>query len=136
MALTRKYLAGRINSLGGEGLGEDRRDRHVFFRAYNTQTAAAVERDVLALVGLLAEAGVDVDAASGNGDTALHAAALGGLNQVIRLLVERGATVDAPNAKGQTPLAVAEAPRRNRGGDVFEGQPETVALLRALSRAR
>jgi len=125
---------GRINSLGGEGLGEDRRDRNVFFRAYNTQTEAEVERDVLALAGLLAGTGVDVNAANANGDTALHAAALAGLNQVIRLLVERGAAVDVRNSKGQTPLAVAEAPRRNRGGDVFDGQPETVALLRELAR--
>jgi ankyrin repeat protein len=122
----------RINSLGGEGLGEDRRDRNVFFRAYNTQTDEEIESDVLALTTTLISAQVDVNAADKSGSTALHAAARAGMNRVVEHLVGHGANVNASDRRGQTPLALAEARRRNRGGDVFEGHPETAALLRRL----
>lgn len=122
----------RINSLGGEGLGKDRRDRNVFYRAYNTQSPEDAEDNVLEIVRLLGAAGADLDAADRAGDTVLHAAAQAGMNRVIQALVDQGAQLAVKNRKGQTPLRVAEAPRRNRGGDIFEGQTETAALLRRL----
>ncbi len=53
------------------------------------------------------DAGADVDARNGNGDTALHIAASRGLDDVVALLVERGASLDARNGSGQTPLGRA-----------------------------
>lgn len=50
----------------------------------------------------------DVNAANKAGDTALHAAALAGLDRVVTFLVERGATVNAKTKAGKTPLATAE----------------------------
>jgi len=47
---------------------------------------------------------------------------------VIERLVSQGATVNVKNRRGQTPLKLADAPRRNRGGDVFAGHTETVKL--------
>jgi ankyrin repeat protein len=123
---------GKINSLGGEGLGEDRRDRNVFFRAYNTQTDAEIERDVLAILELVADSGGNVNAADKRGSTALHAAAQSGMNGAIEFLVRRGADVNTKNRRGQTALQIAEAPRKNRGGDVFQGHTDTVTLLRQL----
>lgn len=122
----------RINSLGGEGLGEDRRDRNVFFRAYNTQTDDEVEKDALDLVTILTASRADVNAADRAGNTVLHLAARAGMNRVIERLVDQGAAVNAKNRRGQTPLQLAAAPRRNRGGDVFAGHTEAVELLRRL----
>jgi hypothetical protein len=51
---------------------------------------------------------LDVNAANKSGETALHAAALAGLDSVVRLLVERGAAVNAKTKAGKTPLATAE----------------------------
>ena len=50
----------------------------------------------------------DVNAANNTGDTALHAAALAGLDSVVKLLVDRGASVNAKTKAGKTPLATAE----------------------------
>jgi ankyrin repeat protein len=123
---------GKINSLGGEGLGEDRRDRNVFFRAYNTQSDQEIENDVLELTSILTSAHVDVNAANRAGNTALHDAARAGMNRVVQQLVSLGANVNAKNRRGETALQLAGAPRRNRGGDVFAGHQETTALLKSL----
>ena len=123
---------GQINSLGGEGLGEDRRDRNVFFRAYNTQSDDEIENDVLELATILTSARADVNAANRAGNTALHDAARAGMNRVVNQLVSLGANVNVKNRRGETPLQLAGAPRRNRGGDVFAGHEETTALLRTL----
>ncbi len=48
--------------------------------------------------------GADVNAASEDGDTALHLAAFHGFNTVVRFLVSQGANLDAMNARGETPL--------------------------------
>src|SRR5262249_35085366 len=70
------------------------------------------EDRALDTVKALLEAGSDVNAANGAGDTALHGAAASGYTRVIQLLVERGATVDAENKKGQTPLAMTATAAR------------------------
>ena len=51
--------------------------------------------------------GADVNAASEDGDTALHLAAFHGFNTVVRFLVSQGANLDAMNARGETPLESA-----------------------------
>ena len=50
----------------------------------------------------------DVRATNTAGETALHAAALAGLDSVVKLLVDRGAPVNAKTKAGKTPLATAE----------------------------
>ena len=50
--------------------------------------------------------GVDVNATTKDGDTALHLAASQSLDTVIPLLVEHGARLDAKNKRGQTALAI------------------------------
>ena len=127
----------RINSLdlenaGNGGLGRDRRDRHVYFRLSDTPSLAEIEHDVVEMVELAVAGGDDVNAADARGNTPLHYAARHGLNRVVERLVDLGATVSARNRARETPAEVAEAPRRNRGGDLFEGHLETAALLRRL----
>jgi len=63
----------------------------------------------LETVKLCVEFGADVDAANNVGLTALHGAAFGGLDEVIRFLVQKGANVNAKDASGQTPLHKAMA---------------------------
>ena len=128
----------RINSLdlenaGNGGLGRDRRDRNVYFRLSDTQSPDDVEREVLEMVGLAVTGGGDITAVDAIGNTPLHYAARNGLNGVVEFLVSNGADLNARNRGRETPAAVAETPRRNRGGDLFEGYLETAALLRRLA---
>ena len=128
----------RINSLdlenaGNGGLGRDRRDRNVYFRLADTQSPAEVEREVLEMVELAVTGGGDITAVDAIGNTPLHYAARNGLNGVVKFLVDRGADVATRNRRQLTPAAVAETPRRNRGGDLFEGYLETAALLCRLA---
>jgi ankyrin repeat protein len=89
----------------------------------------------------------DVNAASQNGDTALHVAAAQGHDTVVQFLVERGARVSVKNSRGITPLAAAtfgSTAGRGRaaspaGADSlgFEppaelAHPSTVAVLKKL----
>ena len=77
----------------------------------------------------LVELGVDVNAADEEGNTALHRAALNGLDPVVQLLVERGASIDVTNKLGQTPLMLTR-PRRGPQGSVE--RKTTADLLRQL----
>lgn len=60
-----------------------------------------------ALVSSYLDAGMAVDAADENGDTALILASAEGEKKVVRMLLERGAEVDLRNRSGVTALAVA-----------------------------
>ena len=77
----------------------------------------------------LVERGVDVNAADEEGNTALHRAALNGLDPVVQLLAEKGARIDATNKLGQTPLMLTR-PRRGPQGAVE--RKTTADLLRRL----
>lgn len=92
---------------------------------------------VIAAVTLLLDAGVDVNAVNGTGDTALHLAAAGGLTDVIQLLAERGAALDLTNKAGLTPLALTlPRPRPDGRGVGSPGSPAAEALLRKLGAQR
>ncbi len=79
------------------------------------------EGQILATVRSALDLGVDANAASLSGDTALHVAADSRFDRVIRLLAERGAAVNARNRRGQTPLAVALAPPEAPDGSAIGG---------------
>jgi ankyrin repeat protein len=60
--------------------------------------------------------GLDLNAATTNGETALHAAISGrGSPLIVKFLVESGADLKAKNKQGRTPLEVAVASRRDLG---------------------
>ena len=128
----------RVNSLdlenaGNGGLGRDRRDRHVYFRLSDTPPPDDVEREVVEMVALVIAGGGDLHASDARGNTPLHHAARNGLNRVVELLVDRGADMTVLNRARETPAEAAEAPRRNRGGDLFDGHLDTATLLRRLA---
>ena len=79
------------------------------------------EGQILETVGSALALGVDVNAASLSGDTALHVAADSRFDSVIRLLAEHGALVNTRNRMGQTPLAVALAPPEAPDGSAIGG---------------
>jgi uncharacterized protein len=88
----------------------------------------------LAAATLCVELGMDVNATNEAGNTALHATAFLGLDNVARFLLDKGAHVNQKNKKGETPLKIAE-------GFVLNAQvyvhPTTADLLRksgAVSR--
>jgi ankyrin repeat protein len=68
------------------------------------------EREAVEAIGLLLEQGLDINATTTAGETALHAAISGrGSEAIVRALVERGASLNAKNKQGRTPLEVAVA---------------------------
>jgi ankyrin repeat protein len=83
------------------------------------------EEDAIAAIKLCVAAGLDINATTASGDTALHAAISGrGSEAIIRFLAENGANLQAKNKQGRTPLDAATASRRELGG--------TVSLLKRL----
>ena len=85
------------------------------------------EEAALEAIRYCLELGLDLQATTNAGDTALHAAVSGrGSAKIIRFLVEQGANLDAKDKRGRTPLDLATASRRERD--------DLVALLRELAR--
>ena len=91
----------------------------------STTEGAALEAVELAL-----ESGNDINAATDDGETALHWAAHWGKDSMVQWLVDQGARVNAVNRLGQTPLAIANGTQRP-GGD-FYSWPNLQVLLRSL----
>jgi len=74
------------------------------------------EQEAIEAIKLCLQAGIDINAATNTGETALHAAISGrGAESIVRFLVENGANLNAKNKQGRTPLDVAIASRRERG---------------------
>ena len=84
------------------------------------------ERLVLEAARAAIDAGVDINAADADGNTALHTAASRRLDTVVGLLADRGADLHAVNHQGQTPLEAAGG----RGGGDGDDSNSTVELLR------
>ena len=77
------------------------------------------EADLRQAVELLVERNVDVNAATDDGITAIHLAAQGGLDSVVRVLAKAGANLDAKDKKGRTPVDMAMGVGgRGRAGDL------------------
>jgi ankyrin repeat protein len=74
------------------------------------------DQDAIEAIKLCMEAGLDINATTNTGETALHAAITGrGSESIVRFLVESGANLNAKNKQGRTPLDVAISSRRERG---------------------
>ena len=72
------------------------------------------EDDATRAIDLLIELGVPLDAATQQGDTALHVAVTGrGSPAIVRHLLAKGASQAARNKRGLTPLEAAKASRRD-----------------------
>ncbi|MGH9785547.1 MAG: ankyrin repeat domain-containing protein, partial [Terriglobia bacterium] len=95
------------------------------------------QKNALDAVKLLVELGADVNATNDDGQTALHAAAFNGADEIVQFLAGRGAAVDVRDKNGETPWSMAAgiAPvLRYRG--LYGTHPSTVALLEKLGATR
>lgn len=90
------------------------------------------EPDVLATVQALVDAGADVNAVNGDGNTAMHPAASLGMVRVIQLLADHGAKLDVVNKNGRTPLDLA-TPRVDPRSKAGLGSKAAEDLLKKLS---
>ena len=84
-------------------------------------------------VKVVMELGADVHATRENGQTALHAAAFAGEDEIIQYLVDHGAEVEVQDNIGQTPwsMAVGISPALGSRGS-YGSHPDTADLLLKL----
>jgi ankyrin repeat protein len=102
-------------------------------RAGAYATAFAVtEAGSIEVLKLFLERGVDVNAFTSNGVTALHRAAARGADQVVKFLAERGAKLDMKDRQGRMPVDMALERTPVPGGPPGPGHASTAALLRQL----
>jgi uncharacterized protein len=90
-------------------------------------------------VKMLVAAGLDVNAFNGNGQTALHAAAQRGFDDVVTILADLGAQLDLRDKQKRTPLDLALGVGlrgRNAAEDDIPIRESTVALLRDFMAKR
>jgi ankyrin repeat protein len=80
-------------------------------------------------VKTLLEAGAAINAVNEADFTALHGAAMRGLNEVVQFLVEHGADIDARDFRGRTAYRLAEGSKQSFQ---FQDWPETAELLKKL----
>jgi len=73
------------------------------------------DKEAVEAIKICLASGLDINATTNTGETALHAAISGrGSESIVRFLVENGADLKAKNKQGRTPLEVAVASRRER----------------------
>jgi ankyrin repeat protein len=89
-------------------------------------------------VKVVLELGADVHAISDKGQTALHAAAFAGEDEVIQYLVEHGAEVEVEDNTGQTPWSMAEgiSPVLGSRGSYGSHKSTTDLLLKLGAKPR
>ncbi|MEE9617517.1 MAG: ankyrin repeat domain-containing protein [Anaerolineae bacterium] len=96
--------------------------------------------DPLEAVKVVLELGVDLNATTGAGQTAMHYAAFTGEDEVIQLLVDHGAKVDVADRKGETPWTMAQgisASLGNRGSyGIHKSTVDLLLRLGATPRSR
>ncbi len=120
-AITQKNRTTALMLAAGLGRGQG-----VFAKDY------ATEAEMLEGVNVLLERHVDVNAASDNGQTALHFAAQAS-DPIVKALAEHGAKLDAKDKQGRTPLDSALGiGGRGRAGGPVTVRESTAALLRQL----
>ncbi len=107
--------AGITPLMAAAGLGSKEEDTTGRFKT---------EAEAIQAIQLCLDAGVDINAANGQGQTALHAAALKGYDQVVEFLADHGANLEAKDRRGNTPLD--EALGRGAGSGGFDGSRKDV----------
>ena len=95
----------------------------------SNQDRAGEEQVLDATKMLVEELGADVNFVADTGETAMHAAAYRGANNVVQYLFDKGAKLDVADKSGRTPLQVADGVEY---GNSFAANPQTAVLLRKL----
>jgi ankyrin repeat protein len=119
-----RRAAGGINALmAAAGLGT---------REEDTTGRRKTEEEAIEAIKVCLDAGVDVNAVDGRGQTALYGAALQGFDQVVSFLLARGARPELKDSRGFTALdaALGLAGGFGFGGATGNPHPSTAAILR------
>jgi len=77
------------------------------FRGANLNVDEAAAAAALEAVTAAVELGADINAATQDGQTAMHMAAFTGADGVVQFLADRGATVEVQDTQGETPWSMA-----------------------------
>ena len=107
--------AGITPLMAAAGLGSKEEDSTGRFKT---------EEEAIEAIQLCLDAGVDINAANGQGQTALHAAALKGYDKVVQFLADHGANLSVKDRQGKTPLDAALGLAGGSGG--FDGSRKDV----------
>jgi ankyrin repeat protein len=97
------------------------------------------EEDGIEAIQLCLNAGADINAVNGQGQTALHASAQSGLDKIVAFLASKGAKVNVKDQRGFTPLDAAMGEAGGSGG--FDGSRKdvhesTAAILTKLGATK
>jgi ankyrin repeat protein len=106
-------IAGITPLLAAAGLGAS---------GVDTRGTLRTEPQMVETLQLLLAAGAKVNEVDSQGRTALHGAAQGGRNEIVKLLAAKGADLQVKDARGFTPLDYAQG----KGGGPGRGQAATV----------
>jgi ankyrin repeat protein len=123
--------AGITPRMAAAGLGSKEEDSTGRFKT---------EEEAIEAIQLCLDAGVDINAANGQGQTALHAAALKGYDKVVQFLADHGANLSVKDRQGKTPLDAALGQGGGSGGfdgsrkDVYESTAELIKKLTAKAQ--
>jgi ankyrin repeat protein len=98
----------------------------------DTRGRYKTEAQAVAAVEILLAAGVDINAADRNGQTALHGAARWGWNELVKTLVAHKADLMAKDVQGRTAADIAMGSSTASGRASAQAHPETEKLLRKL----
>jgi uncharacterized protein len=77
------------------------------FQGANVRVGESAADAALEAATVAVEHGADVNAASEEGQTAMHMAAFSGADRLVTFLADHGATVDAQDKRGETPWSMA-----------------------------
>jgi uncharacterized protein len=95
-----------------------------------TDSNRGTEPQALDAVKLCVSLGLDINAETDKGETAMHGAARRGANTIIQYLADNGAKVNAPNKTGLTPYDLA----MGKGGGPAGRQPPKEATATLLQK--
>ncbi|MEO8308251.1 MAG: ankyrin repeat domain-containing protein [Pseudomonadota bacterium] len=117
-------IAGITPLLAAAGLGAS---------GVDTRGTLRTEPQMVETIELLLAAGSKVNEVDSQGRTAMHGAAMGGRNDIVKLLAARGADIATRDARGFTPLDYAQGKGGGPGrGQAATVQEKTAALLQQL----
>jgi ankyrin repeat protein len=123
--------AGITPLMAAAGLGSKEEDSTGRFKT---------EEEAIEAIQLCLDTGVDINAANGQGQTAMHAAALKGYDKVVQFLADHGANLSVKDRQGKTPLDAALGLAGGSGGfdgsrkDVHESTAELLKKLLATAQ--
>ena len=103
------------------------------FQGANVGIDGAAAEAALEAAAVAVELGADVNAASEEGQTAMHMAAFSGADRLVQFLADHGAKVDVQDIRGETPWSMAaglSTVLRYRGQ--YGAHDSTAALLQKL----